>query len=201
MKTGCDVHGVLPGHRIHDQHGVARLDRRLHALELAHQLVIDVQAPGGVDQHGVVAAIRSFANGVLRDRDRVIAGLGGVNRHVDLARQCRELLDRCGAIDVGGNQIGAAPTHLLEVQRELAGGRGFSRTVQADQHDRHRRRCGEVDLDRLRPHQLGELGADDLDEVLLRSEARQDFLAERLGPNPLAEISHDVDVYVGLEKG
>ncbi len=50
-----DVDGVLAGHGVDHQQDVVRLDRVADAHELAHQLVVDVQAAGGVDDDHVAA--------------------------------------------------------------------------------------------------------------------------------------------------
>ena len=50
---------VLPGHRVGDVEQVGRLDRVLDRLQLVHQLVVDVQPAGGVDDDHVEAEVPS----------------------------------------------------------------------------------------------------------------------------------------------
>ena len=79
-----DVDGVLAGHRVEHHQDVLRLGRVAHAHELVHQLAVDVQAAGGVDDHDVAALRGRRLDAVARDRDRVAAGAAVEDRHVDL---------------------------------------------------------------------------------------------------------------------
>ena len=52
-----DVDRVLAGHRVDDEQDRVRLDRVADAHELGHQLLVDVQAAGGVDDDHVLALV------------------------------------------------------------------------------------------------------------------------------------------------
>ena len=105
-----------------------------------------------------------------------------------------------GPVDVGGDQIRTAPALRLQVAGELGDRRRLAGALQADDHDHHRRRRREVELDGAVAHQLGQLGADDLDEVLLGRQAAEHLLAERLAAHALGEVARDLEVDVGLEQ-
>ena len=64
------VHGVLTSHRIDDQKDLRRCDGFLDRHELLHQHFVDVQTPGGVDDHDVVAVRFRVGDGVRGDVDR-----------------------------------------------------------------------------------------------------------------------------------
>ncbi len=49
LERERDVHGLLAGHRVENEEHVRRLRLVTDALELVHQLLVDVQPPGGVE--------------------------------------------------------------------------------------------------------------------------------------------------------
>ena len=51
-----ELHRVLAGQAVGDQQRLVRMGEVAHLGRLAHQLVVDVRAAGGVEQHHVVAA-------------------------------------------------------------------------------------------------------------------------------------------------
>ena len=67
--------------------------------------------------------------------------LVGVDRDVDLRAELDQLLDRRGALEVGGDERGLLAV-LREQQRELAGGGRLAGALEAGEQD-HRRRRGE----------------------------------------------------------
>ena len=84
---------VLPGHRVGDVQQVRRLDGRLDRLELGHQLVVDVQPAGGVDDERVEPEILRRRERARRAHDRIHLARRIVHAHADLLRQHRQLLD------------------------------------------------------------------------------------------------------------
>ena len=61
------AHRVLPGHGVGDVEDLARLGERLQLVQLRHQLVVDVETAGGVDQHELVAHRPRAARRARRD--------------------------------------------------------------------------------------------------------------------------------------
>ena len=55
------VDGILAGHGIGDEENFLRIQQPLERLHLVHQLLVDVQAAGGVDDEHVAAAVDGFA--------------------------------------------------------------------------------------------------------------------------------------------
>ena len=200
MKALGDVDRILTGHRVDDEKRLVRLYRVAHAFELAHELVVDVQTTGGVDQHRVVTVVARLLACLARDVDRIGLGLGRIDRHVDLLGQLRQLFDCGRTVDVGRHQIRLATELRAQMQGELGGCRGLTGTVQTHQHHDHRRRRRQVELGGRPTHELGELLIDDLDEVLLGSQAGEHFAAQRLAAHLVGEIANHVDVDVGLEQ-
>ena len=119
-----------------------------HALELAHQLVVD-RAGGRRCRRGRrrVPAVRAAATPSRRDRDGVAAlARSGCTGTPSLLRERRQLLDRGGPVDVGGDEVRAAPALVAQMARELGGRRRLAGAVQADEH--HHDRWGAVQVER-----------------------------------------------------
>ncbi len=57
------VHRVLAGHGIGDEQDFLRIQQALERLHLVHQLVVDVQPAGGIDDKNVAAAVDGFTAG------------------------------------------------------------------------------------------------------------------------------------------
>ena len=53
LERGRDVHRLLPGHRVEHEDRRRRLGRVADAHELVHQLFVDLEPAGGVDDHAV----------------------------------------------------------------------------------------------------------------------------------------------------
>ena len=51
-------HRVLPGHGVGHEQDFDRIQQCLQLLQLVHQLIVDVQAAGGIDQQNVAAGVR-----------------------------------------------------------------------------------------------------------------------------------------------
>jgi hypothetical protein len=61
MKILRGVDGVLAGHGVGDEENLLRREQLFQALHLGHQLLVDVQAAGGVDDERVAAHDDGFA--------------------------------------------------------------------------------------------------------------------------------------------
>ena len=92
-----DVDRLLPGHRVDDEDHVLRLRLVAHALELGHQLLVDLQAAGRVDDHRVEARLARAGEPAARRLDRVLR-VGAEDRDLDLRAELLELVDRGGPL-------------------------------------------------------------------------------------------------------
>jgi hypothetical protein len=79
-----DVDGVLAGHGVDDEQDRVRLDRVADVDELVHQRLVDVQAPGRVDDEHVLALGLGAIQRPARDVDRVALGALLVDVGADL---------------------------------------------------------------------------------------------------------------------
>ena len=88
------------------------------AWQLVHQVVIDVQTPGGVDDHDVEAAILRFGQSARRALDRIHLAGGVVDPHAGLLPNHRQLLDRGRTAHVGRHEQ-RVPTLLGQPSSKL----------------------------------------------------------------------------------
>ena len=181
-----------------EQH-LARPDSGDERLELAHELVVDRLSAGRVEQHGVGAGGARRGDGVARAGGR-LAVTPGVDGDAELARERLELLHGRGAVDVDRGEVGGAAALVAQVTTELGGGGGLPRAVETDQHDDGGRRAAELERRRGAAERPDELAVHELDEVLLRREAPQHLLAERVPLHGVDEVAHDRDVHVRFEQ-
>ena len=175
-----------------------RLDGVPDLDELVHQRLVDLEAAGGVDDHDV-APVRRRARETVARRDDRIGRLRPVDRHLELAAELLELVDRRRPLEVCGHEPRGLLLVLAKPERELGRRGRLSRALEPAEDD-HRRRSTEDELRVRRAHQLRQLLVDDLHHLLAGLEPLEDVLAE----GPLAdggdELLHDLEVDVGLEQ-
>ena len=149
-------------------------------VELGHQVVLGVQAPGGVDDHDVGALLAPAADRLERDRAGVALGRARDDLAAGAPRPLLELLDGGGAERVGGAEHDAQALVLRQVPGELADRRRLAGPVDAGDHD-HGRRMAQVDAAvAVGPRLLGE----QLDQPRLQRRAALD--ARRSSPRARA---------------
>jgi hypothetical protein len=122
----------------------------------------------------------------------------GVNRHVDLFRERRELVDGGGAVEVAGDEQRPA-AFLFQAVGELGGSRRLARAVQSTDQDAGGR--VEVEWLLVAAKQAGEFVVEDFDDLLARFDRLEDFGAERLVLHLGDEILGDAEFDVGFEQG
>jgi hypothetical protein len=178
-----------------------RLDRVADVDELVHQRLVDVQAPGRVDDEHVLALGLGAIERPAGDVDRIALGALLVDVGADLPAHLHELVDRGGAIDVARRQRDRRAVLALEPAGELGRGGRLARALQAGEHDDRRRTRREGHPARRAAHQLGELLVDDLDHLLAGVERPQHVGAQAALLDRRGERLDDLEVDVGLEQG
>ncbi len=205
-KSCGGVDGVLAGHGVGDEEDLAGVEELFEALHLVHQLFVDVEAAGGVDDEGVAAHDAGFAAGFFGEAldEGGAGGLAFLVAFVELGfngfGDDFELLAGGGAVDVDRDEHGAMAA-LFEPGGELAGGGGFAGALQAGHEDDRGRLRGEFEAGRVFAEQGDELVADDLDDLLGGREGGEDFSADGFDADVLDEVADDVEVDVGFEQG
>ena len=198
VKRLSGSHCILAGHGIDDEEGVVGVHGLGYSPHLVHELAVDREPAGGVDDHEVTSESFRLCDATAGNGDR-IGGLGE-DAHSDLGTEDPQLLDSRRPLEVGSDQIRMA-TLLAEPPGELCGRGRLARALKAcEQHDRRWLRHVR-DLQCLAAQSCGQLLVDDLDDLLGRGE-----MLGKLGPgasdaDPLDEVLDDSQIDVGLEKG
>ena len=136
------VDGVLAGHAVDDQVDLVRLDAcGRSASSCVHQLVVDVQPAGRVENHDVGAvSLGVLARRVWQTATGSLAPGSEVDRHAELLAEHVQLVDGRGTLQVGGDQQRLA-RRALEQPAQLAAGGRLAGALQAAQHQHGRRRA------------------------------------------------------------
>jgi|HubBroStandDraft_6_1064221.scaffolds.fasta_scaffold21839_2 hypothetical protein len=194
---------VLSGHGVGDEEDLLRVQDLLQRLHFVHELLVDVQTAGGVNDEYVTAVADGVASGFLHQALDVggvgLADFSFVEMGLDGMGDDFELLARGGTIDVNRDEHGTVST-LLEPVGEFAGGRGLAGTLQASHEDDGGRLRSELELGGVFAEDGDQLAVNDLDDLLGGRERSHDFLAERLLADVLDELLDDVEVNVGFEQ-
>ena len=117
-----------------------------HRRHLGHQLLVDVEAAGGVEQHHVIA----FEPAGLRARAGRSRPAARPGRSAGSRRSAWRPSTASCSCAAGPARVERGHQHLLalarlEAQGDLGGGGGLARALQPDHQDRHRRRRVEID--------------------------------------------------------
>src|SRR3954465_7742569 len=195
-----DVHGVLAGHRVDDEQDVVRLDRPADVDEPLHELGVDVQAAGGVDDQDVLAVHLRLVERPARDVDRRAVGALLVDVGAARGTELHELVDGRRAVDVARRHRDRRAVLGLQVAGELGARGRLARALEAGHEDHGRRPRRERDAHRGAAHQRRELLVDDLDDLLARVELADDLGAEAALLDGRRELLDDLEVHVGLEQ-
>ena len=123
-----DVDRLLAGHSVQDQQRFVRFDRVVHPAEFVHQLVVDLQASGGVHYDPGGAELGSFSDPVTCNLYRRGAGPIHIYGHADLATEDIELVYGGRSSQVAGDEQGMLPG-TFEAPGKLGGSRGLAGTV------------------------------------------------------------------------
>lgn len=70
VKGGGGVHGVLAGHRVHNEQNLRRFGLGLDAAQLVHERLVDVEASGGIEEYEIVSVAAAWSIAWLCDLHR-----------------------------------------------------------------------------------------------------------------------------------
>ena len=141
VEGAREIDRVLTGQRIGDQQHFMRVGGALHLGRFRHHRFVERDAAGGIEQHHVIAAeLRGF-DGAACDLRRILAGNDRQGVDADLLAEHRKLLHRGRTAGIERGHQHLALGQLGEALGDLGGGGGFAGALQADHHDRDRRRA------------------------------------------------------------
>jgi hypothetical protein len=166
--------------------------------DLVHQVLVDRQPAGGVEDHDVAGLLPRGLDAAQRDVDHRRPRRSTVDRDVERLAEHLELVGRGRAVRVGRDEEGAAALPD-QVPGELRGRRRLAGALEADHRD-----DGRIALEVERPvagaEELHELVVDDLHDLLAGGQGLQDVGADRLLADAADEVLDDLEVDVRLEQ-
>jgi hypothetical protein len=131
---------------------------------------------------------------------RISVGALLVDLGAGLRPDLHELLDRGGAVHVACGHRDARGVLLAQVAGELGRGGRLARALQTGHQDHRRRSRGEAQARRSAAHQLRQLLADDLHDLVAGVELADHLLAQAALLQLARELPHDLEVHVRLEQ-
>ncbi|MEY4403492.1 MAG: hypothetical protein RIR91_1527 [Verrucomicrobiota bacterium] len=177
MELGGHVDRLLAEGGVGDEEDLVRLEGFADATHFVHQLAVDLQAAGRVDDDDVGAGGFGVLDQASDHGGDVGGGAVGAEIKAFLLGQRLELVDGGGTTQVGGDEGGLADAFLLhEVLGELGGAGGLARALEADEQDAQG--AGGGKRARAFAEELGEFVRDDLDGHLARVDGFDDRGAE-----------------------
>ena len=197
------AHRVLADHGVDHEEDVVRTGGVADVAQLLHEVGVDGQAAGGVDDDDVVDLGLGERARRLRHRDRVtdaVAGLGREHDHAGLLAHDLELVDGVGPLQVGGHQQRRVAV-VAQVEGELAGQRRLARALEAGEQDDRRPGLREGEPRGLAAEHGHELLVDDLDDLLRRVQRAGHLRRQRALLDRRGELPHHGQGDVGLEQG
>ena len=194
------VDGVLARHAVDDEIDLIGLNLFVDLFELLHQFGIDGQATCGVQDDDI--GVSRFGLDLAFAADRNGVGSPGFAEDLDpqLFAEDVELLDRSGALQVGGDEEGFE-LFLPDQKCQLAAGGRFSGPLQAAHHDGRQVAPFDRQVVVDGAEKVDELLENNLDELFMGPEGKQDPSSLGGGGHVRDELPHHVDADVRLDEG
>ena len=198
MESTRTSNRVLSRHTVDHKEHMVRAHVAVDRFQLLHQLFVDCQSAGGVQNYNLTAVSFRFRNGIAANFNRIFVFAIRVNFDADLFTDHVQLIDRRRTLQVSRDKH---RFDFLPRQQfgKLSTGRRFTSTLQATHHD---------DVDVFAkvepifdgPQQVNQFPIDEPNELLRRLQREHDFLAERLSRNSAHELFDNVVADVGFEQ-
>ena len=168
---------VLTDHRVDDEQDILRLHGIANPTQFIHQLRVDGQAAGCVDDDDVVQGALGMSTRLAGHLHRItnpIPRLRGEDGNVRPLPHHAQLIHGVGTLQVRGHQQRRV-TVGLQVSGEFARKRRLARTLQAGEQNEGRPRLGELQRPGLTAENVDEFFMNDLDDLLPRIERTGHF--------------------------
>ncbi len=200
-ESSGGVDGILSRHGIDDEQALVRADGGVDLLHLGHQLFIDMQTTGGIDDEDVInASFRLFQRGAS-DVGRAVLRLGREVVGAHLRGEAFELQHGRRTANVSADEENPLALPLDQPSCQFGGRGRFARTLQTGQQDDHRRLGPQIDAGPGATHQFDQLLVQDADEGLARREARGHLDADSLRLDGIDEAADDGKRYIRFQEG
>ncbi len=170
------------------------------AERVCRKLLVDMQPAGGIQYDHVEPAQPGGLHGARGDIDRLLAGDNGQGRNTGLFAQGLQLLLRRRTRHIERRHQNFFLFFFLKALADLGRCCGFTRSLQTDHHDRHRRRRRQVQSDGIATQHFHQMIVDQLDDHLARRNRTQDVRARRLYGNVLDQLFDDRQGDIGLQQ-
>lgn len=210
------LHGVLADHRVDDEQNLVRLHGIADIAGLLHQLLVDAETTGGIDDHRVIQLLLGKLDRVTGDLHRIAGGLAGgddrfaavglhallrcIHRNAGTLADHLQLRHRVRTLQIGRDQQWGV-AGILQPIAQLAGQRGLAGALKAGEHDDRRRILCEVQRAvHTGAKHRGEFLVDDLHHLLRRVERFGNLGAERAFADAAGEGTHHVERHIGVEQ-
>ncbi len=198
VKFTRGANSVLPDHGVGDKQDFRGIQFALQHLQFVHQLGVDVEAAGGVDEDHVVGGKFCFAHCAAHDFEWFVGSCAWPARRAGGTRDLGELFAGGGAINVGGDDH-RTMAMLGEPFAHFSGGGGFAGALQADDEPDGGRARAELRFG-LAAEQVGELVANDFYDLLIGRKLQQNFLAESFFADVGDEFICHAEIHIAVEK-
>ena len=166
---------------------------------LTHHFVIDMEAPGRVDNQNINVLSSRIVKGAIHDR---LGSLVDAARTVDgtnLSGQPFELEDGSGPMHIDTDKHYLLPLLLYQTFRKLCRSCRFSRALQARQEQHNGRLRSKIQRRSLAAQHVHQFVVNNLCKRLSGCQALANFLAKRFFTNVLDKRLDDRQRNVGLE--
>ena len=195
------IQRILTGHGINDEQPLVRADGPIDGADLVHQLGIDMQAPGRIDDEHVEHALPRSVESSLRDRDWIARRIGRMERCPHLLSKSLQLQNRRRAAHISADEEHALFTAIDEPAGEFSRGRGLAGTLQTGQQHHEGGLGTQLEALARTTHELDKLAVQNRHEHLTRSETSRHLGALRLELDRIDEALDDRQGHVGLKQG
>ena len=123
------------------------------------------------------------------------------HRDIQLSAHHFQLIDGSGAVHIAGTQQWPLVFPLFVIARQFCGVGGFTGALQAHKHHHSGGIVGHMDAALGAAHQSGQLVIDDLDDLLSRGQAFQNFHAHRFFGDAGDKVLDHLEVHIGFQQG
>ena len=196
VELSGHIDGLLAESGVGDEEDLVRLEGVAHAADFLHQVAVDLQAAGGVDDDEVCGGGFGFLDQATHHRGDIGRGAVGAEIEAFVLGEGLELVDGRRAAQVSGDEGGLPDAFLLhEVLGELGGAGGLAGALETDEE--HAQGSARVDRAFAFAEELRELVGHDLDGHLARVDGLDDRLAEAGDLDAFGEVLGDLEIDVG----